>query len=383
MLVSCVPPSGHSLGGSLGVVLMLLYVVRGVLKPHQIAPIYTYGAPAVFCQGGMSHSAPDRCERCDLRCEARPNHNAHHLQDRSPDAPMEGSAAPSSPSSFTGSIAATAASMEQVQSLPLGLLAALGLTNDHVVNVIMHKDIVPRAFVCDYTVVAGMLQRWWPSFRDHPSLSDKGPEGATPHKSLYNFVGRVAVLRPSMDLPFVNGKLMTPYHSRLPCVCIPRKQLCAYKHHRLRHPGILQLHLSYNRCSPCFSNATGPADAMHPMLPNYPALYRVGVDEDVLFPLLDHAAASLASWDELLDGTAFAAAMSAVTGGCRKQFQAASDKRAARLAGMQHSVMHFMNQPHPLTTLSDYQAYGPNGCISRFHNPDNYTQALRHLSNHH
>ncbi len=127
----------------------------------------------------------------------------------------------------------------------------------------------------------------------------------------------------------------------------------------------------------------GPADAMHPMLPNYPALYRVGVDEDVLFPLLDHAAASLASWDELLDGTAFAAAMSAVTGGCKKQFQVAADKRTARLAGMQQSVMHFMNQPHPLTTLSDYQAYGPNGCISRFHNPDNYTQALRHLSNHH
>ncbi len=179
---------------------MLLYVVRGVLKPHQIAPIYTYGAPAVFCQGGVSHAAPDRCERCDLRCEARPDHHAHHLPDRAAD---EGS---TSRSSFPGSIAATAASMEQVQPLPLGLLAALGLTNDHVVNVIMHKDIVPRAFVCDYTVVAGMLQRWWPSFRDHPSLSSKGPEGAMPYKSLYNFVGRVAVLRPSVDMPFVNGK---------------------------------------------------------------------------------------------------------------------------------------------------------------------------------
>ncbi|GLI64249.1 hypothetical protein VaNZ11_007448 [Volvox africanus] len=290
--------AGHSLGGSLGTVLMLLFVVRGVLKPSNISPIYTFGAPAVFCQGAIADAPSDRCAKCHLNCEMR-------LSPPPAAGPLAG-------------IAATAASMDQPQKLPLGLMADLGLSDDQVVNVIMHKDIVPRAFVCDYTAVVGVLQRWWPSFRDHHSLQDD----AGPHKSLYNFVGRMAVLRPSLDLPFVNG----------------------------------------------------PADASHPMLPNHPALYRVGLHDD-LFPSMDSAAATMASWDELFGG------LSAMANGCRRHQAAAAARRAAKLESMQTSVMQFMNQPHPLTTLSDYQAYGPNGFISRFHNPDNYTRALRALSN--
>lgn len=82
-------------------------------------------------------------------------------------------------------------------------------------------------------------------------------------------------------------------------------------------------------------------------------------------PSLDLAAASLASWDELL-GAGWAAMAS---GGCRRNRAAAAARRTAKLEGMQQSVMEFMNQPHPLAMLSDYQAYGPTGCISRFHNP--------------
>ncbi|GIL78732.1 hypothetical protein Vretimale_371 [Volvox reticuliferus] len=290
--------TGHSLGGSLGTVLMLLFVVRGVLKPSNISPIYTFGAPAVFCQGAIADAPSDRCAKCHLNCEMR------HSPPPAAAGPLAG-------------IAATAASMDQAQKLPLGLMADLGLLDDQVVNVIMHKDIVPRAFVCDYTAVVGVLQRWWPSFRDHHSLQDD----AGPHKSLYNFVGRMAVLRPSSDLPFVNG----------------------------------------------------PADASHPMLPNHPGLYRVGLHEN-LFPSMDYAAATMASWDELLGG------WSAMANGCRRNQAAAAARRAAKLESMQTSVMQFMNQPHPLAILSDYQAYGPHGLISRFHNPDNYTHALRALS---
>lgn len=148
-------------------------------------------------------------------------------------------------------------------------------------------------------------------------------EDAGPHRALYNFVGRLALLRPSESLPFVHG----------------------------------------------------PADAAHPMLPNLPALYRVGLpDEASASPaggMLDYAAASLASWDELLDGTAFAAAMQkaqeALHWGCGRREQA----RLAKMAEMQANVLQFMNHPHPLTILSEYQVTAgasvgvsvPLGCL--------------------
>ena len=33
-----------------------------------------------------------------------------------------------------------------------------------------------------------------------------------------------------------------------------------------------------------------------------------------------------------------------------------------------------MDNPHPLETLGDSGAYGPDGSISRYHNPDSYTR---------
>lgn len=49
--------TGHSLGGSLGTVLMMMYVRRGVLPPSAISPVYTFGAPAVFCEGAAGACA--------------------------------------------------------------------------------------------------------------------------------------------------------------------------------------------------------------------------------------------------------------------------------------------------------------------------------------
>jgi hypothetical protein len=43
------------------------------------------------------------------------------------------------------------------------------------------------------------------------------------------------------------------------------------------------------------------------------------------------------------------------------------------------AILTFMNTPHPLQTLSEVRAYGPSGSISRFHNPQNYTDALAAL----
>jgi hypothetical protein len=44
---------GHSIGGSLGMLLAFMYRVRGVLQPHHLATIYTFGSPAVFCETGV------------------------------------------------------------------------------------------------------------------------------------------------------------------------------------------------------------------------------------------------------------------------------------------------------------------------------------------
>jgi hypothetical protein len=43
------------------------------------------------------------------------------------------------------------------------------------------------------------------------------------------------------------------------------------------------------------------------------------------------------------------------------------------------AILAFMNCPHPLQTLGEVRSYGPAGSISRFHNPANYTRALRAL----
>eukprot|EP00976_Prorocentrum_cordatum_P065783 1178053-Prorocentrum_minimum.AAC.3 len=41
-----------------------------------------------------------------------------------------------------------------------------------------------------------------------------------------------------------------------------------------------------------------------------------------------------------------------------------------------------LNWPHPLTVLSDPRAYGPDGTISRHHNPFNYRKAMSYARLH-
>lgn len=55
-----------------------------------------------------------------------------------------------------------------------GLLAAVGVPPSAIRNVLMHKDLVPRAFACDYRLVADLLRRVNESFREHACLSGTG-----------------------------------------------------------------------------------------------------------------------------------------------------------------------------------------------------------------
>ncbi|XXG89948.1 hypothetical protein AAC387_Pa12g1829 [Persea americana] len=114
--------TGHSLGGSLCLLVHLMLLGRKVVKPSTLLPVVTFGSPFVFCGGGR-------------------------------------------------------------------ILEDLGIDEGQVYSVIMHRDIVPRAFSCNYpNHVAQVLKRLNGSFRSHPCLNN--------HKLLYTPLGQIFILQP-------------------------------------------------------------------------------------------------------------------------------------------------------------------------------------------
>lgn len=95
--------TGHSLGGSLSVLIHLMLLSRKVVKPSALRPVVTFGAPFVFC-GGQK------------------------------------------------------------------ILADLGLDESHIHCVLMHRDIVPRAFSCNYPNHVSLVLKRLSSFKSHPCL---------------------------------------------------------------------------------------------------------------------------------------------------------------------------------------------------------------------
>ena len=67
--------TGHSLGGSLATLLMLMYLHRRVLRPLQLSPTYTFGAPAIFCEGGVTSDCAAKV------CPPHPYCNLHEWED--------------------------------------------------------------------------------------------------------------------------------------------------------------------------------------------------------------------------------------------------------------------------------------------------------------
>ncbi|EMS48583.1 Lipase [Triticum urartu] len=126
--------TGHSLGGSLALLVSLMLVARGVVGPESLLPVVTFGAPSVFCGGQR-------------------------------------------------------------------VLEALGVGEDHVRAVAMHRDIVPRAFSCRYPGHAvAVLKRLNGALRTHPCLNSQ--------KVLYTPMGTTYILQP-------DGKA-SPHHPFLP-----------------------------------------------------------------------------------------------------------------------------------------------------------------------
>lgn len=99
--------TGHSLGGSLSVLVNLMLLIRGEAPLSALLPVITFGAPSIMCGG-------DR------------------------------------------------------------LLHKLGLPRNHIQSITMHRDIVPRAFSCNYpSHVAEFLKAINGNFRNLPCLNKK------------------------------------------------------------------------------------------------------------------------------------------------------------------------------------------------------------------
>lgn len=126
--------TGHSLGGSLSLLINLMLLMRGEVPYASLLPVITFGAPSVMCGGDK-------------------------------------------------------------------LLHKLGLPKNHIQAVVMHRDIVPRAFSCNYPrPAAQLLKAVNGSFRNHPCLNNQ--------KLLYAPMGEMLVLQPDENF--------SPQHDLLP-----------------------------------------------------------------------------------------------------------------------------------------------------------------------
>ncbi|CAD5171755.1 phospholipase A1 PLIP2, chloroplastic-like [Musa acuminata AAA Group] len=126
--------TGHSLGGSLALLVNLMLLIRGEAPPSSLLPVITFGAPSIMCGGD-------------------------------------------------------------------NLLRKLGLPKYHVQAITMHRDIVPRAFSCNYPDhVAKILKAVNGNFRDHPCLKNQ--------KLLYGPMGQLLILQPE--------EKFSPCHHLLP-----------------------------------------------------------------------------------------------------------------------------------------------------------------------
>ncbi|KAL4038901.1 hypothetical protein IC575_002538 [Cucumis melo] len=126
--------TGHSLGGSLALLVNLMLLIRNEVPVSSLLPVITFGAPSIMCGG-------DR------------------------------------------------------------LLRKLGLPRNHLQAVTLHRDIVPRAFSCQYpNHVAELLKAVNGNFRNHPCLRNQ--------KLLYAPMGELLILQPD--------EKFSPSHDLLP-----------------------------------------------------------------------------------------------------------------------------------------------------------------------
>uniref|UniRef100_A0A7N0TUV7 Fungal lipase-type domain-containing protein n=1 Tax=Kalanchoe fedtschenkoi TaxID=63787 RepID=A0A7N0TUV7_KALFE len=143
--------TGHSLGGSLAMLVNLMLLIRHEVPESCLLPVVTFGAPFIMCGGNK-------------------------------------------------------------------LLTELGLPKNHIQALILHRDVVPRAFSADLPSRAvDLLKAVNGNFRNHPCLSNQN--------IMYDPMGQLLILQPDPRfspphslLPSGSGLyLLTPPESDSPC----------------------------------------------------------------------------------------------------------------------------------------------------------------------
>ena len=362
--------TGHSLGGSLGTLLLLMYVHRGVLKPEEVAPIYTFGSPAIFCECCSGKSC------CSMSMS----------ENKAPErAPKRADQAEGQESQLTDLVVHGLQQQEHSE----GILKRFGLSQDHVRNILMHKDIVPRAFACDYSLVAELLRAVGGSFREHQCLQPGD------RRMLFNFIGSVMILQPGAKGNFVYSE---GYHPMLP----ERPGLFL-----LRNPSIRDQSVPHNLGnaaermrkdlnSPALANTKSfegnkPIDEPdgHVLSVSNACRTKSGMDVGDSASCSSRKIQSLRNNSRSLEGKGGGLEISReritysdnrdhhnTQSLRRRRMPRQSKKLSEDLKEVHEAVWHFMNNPHPLDILADPGAYGDSGSISRYHNPDHYTKAL-------
>lgn len=295
---------------------MMMYKHRGVIPRAAIAPVYTFGAPAIFCEGGCMNA-------CSLPASKEADAAA-----------VAGSAGPDTS-------ATEPVTDDEGRVKDQGALHALGLEAGIVRNIFMNKDIVPRAFACDYTLVADLLRRVSDGFREHNCLKGDG------RVVMYFFIGKMMVLQPDRDHDFVLRNEM--YHDMLPA-----------------RPGLWLLRQP---------QGDPPAPRKHPS-----SLAQLALGQS---SGTSHAAANTDKQSKLKTQQHNKADAEVQD---RSKQTAVAEHPIASLtipgeegrpaASLKEAVMDLMNYPHPLDTLSEPTAYGNHGAISRYHDPEHYCQAI-------
>ncbi|CAG9463871.1 unnamed protein product [Pedinophyceae sp. YPF-701] len=307
---------GHSLGGALSSALMMMAIHRGVAKPEQLEPVYTFGGAAAFC---------------DTRL------------DRGGDAP--GPVAPE----------------DAARGHNCPFLARFGLPPSMVKNVVMHRDAVPRAFFCDYSPVRDIMLSWGGPYAKHPLLAKPSRRSGKP--VMFTFPGQIMILQPAAHLHFVAEE--EGEHELLPrggglWTIVEPDSAAGKRAARQRAMGLIDRAMAgpsakhaksrphpRNGDLPLSEYATavgGDGASMMDLIPVRGAL-ATNVPPEVAEVTVDLDDEEVEEYDP---GSAWEAALAA------------------------------MDSPHPLIDiLASSRAYGDNGSISRYHNPDSYTRALR------
>ena len=115
------------------------------------------------------------------------------------------------------------------------------------------------------------------------------------------------------------------------------------------------------------------------MLPEGPQLLALkhSKSRDQLLPFDPVATTTIMEDDLLFDDEGVDGAEGGIAANVSEREKSERPRRPMRsVSSTEEAYWELMNSPHPLRILSNRNAYGDNGSISRYHNPSNYTKAL-------